>query len=420
MRILYSILLYLLMPVFLLRLLWRGFKSPAYWQRWPERFGFSTPVLPEQPVWIHAVSVGEVRAAIPLIKSLREKYSSIPIIVTTTTPTGSAQVTKTFGDMVYHVYIPFDLPGMVKRFLNKTKPRAVVIMETEIWPNLFHYCKQSAIPVVLANARMSKKSAQGYARLNVFVRATLANLAFVAAQHESDATRLIKLGVNPEQIKVTGSIKFDINLPADLTTNAQVLKKQLGETRPIWIAASTHESEEEQVLNAFSLIRKTVPDCLLILVPRHPERFEQVTALCKDYGFNIVKRSNHKPCAGDTEVFLGDSMGELLLFYSVSDVAFIGGSLVGHGGQNPLEASAVGIPVVFGPHTFNFSEIIKLLIANEAGEQIMNEQQLAAVVIKYFEDKVLCQKTGLKGKQVVEQNRGALAQLTEIISDFVH
>lgn len=419
MRILYSTLLYLLTPFFLLRLLWRGFKSPAYWQRWSERFGFSTPVLSEQPLWIHAVSVGEVRAAIPLIKFLQEKYPSIPVLVTTTTPTGSAQVTKTFGEQIHHVYMPFDLPGAVKRFINKVKPRAVVIMETEIWPNLFHYCKQSSIPVVLANARMSKRSAEGYARFGVFIRETLTNLAFIAAQHDSDAARLIKLGAHPDTTKVTGSIKFDINLPDNLATDTQALKKQLGETRPVWIAASTHNGEDEQVLNAFNLVRQAVPDCLLIIVPRHPERFDQVASLCNHYGFNIVKRSDHKPCDSNTEIFIGDTMGELLLFYSVSDVAFIGGSLVEHGGQNPLEASAVGIPVVFGPHTFNFNEIIKLLLAEKAGERVANEQQLAEAVTKYIKDKELCQQTGSKGKQVVEQNRGALDNLISIISGFV-
>ncbi len=419
MRILYSILLYLLTPLFLLRLLWRGFKSPAYWRRWPERFGFSTPAFSEQPIWIHAVSVGEVRAAIPLIKSLQEKYASTPVLVTTTTPTGSAQVKQALGEKVQHVYMPFDLPGAVKRFINKVKPRAVIIMETEIWPNLFHYCKQSSVPVVLANARMSKKSAQGYARFGGFIRKTLANLAFIAAQHDSDAARLIKLGTKPEQVKVTGSIKFDINLPETLMSDTQALKKQFGETRPVWIAASTHDGEDEQVLNAFNLIRQIVPDCLLILVPRHPERFEQVTSLCKHYGFNVVKRSENQPCTSNTEIFIGDTMGELLLFYSVSDIAFIGGSLVEHGGQNPLEASAIGIPVVFGPHTFNFSEVIKLLLEAGAGEQASSEQQLAEVVTKYMKDKALCQKTGLKGKQVVEQNRGALDNLTGIISGFI-
>jgi len=418
-RILYSALLYVLTPFFLLRLLWRGFKSPAYCQRWPERLGFSTPVLPAQPIWIHAVSVGEVRAAIPLIKSLQQQYASVPVLVTTTTPTGSAQVTSLLGNTVQHVYMPFDLPDVIKRFLKKTAPRAIIIMETEIWPNLFYYCKQSSIPVVLANARMSKKSAEGYSRFGGFIRATLDNLSFVAAQHDVDSARLIKLGVQPEKIKVTGSIKFDISLPGSLVTDTQALRKQLGETRPVWIAASTHEGEDEQVLNAFNLIRQSVPDCLLIIVPRHPERFEQVTALCKHYGFNVVRRSTNQACTSATEIFIGDTMGELLLFYAASDVAFIGGSLVEHGGQNPLEASAVGIPIAFGPHVFNFSEVMSLLIEAGAGKQVNNEQQLANAVTTYLKDKALGQSTGLKGKQVVEQNRGALDNLVSIISGFV-
>ncbi|MDH5190006.1 MAG: lipid IV(A) 3-deoxy-D-manno-octulosonic acid transferase [Gammaproteobacteria bacterium] len=419
MRILYSFLLYLLTPLFLLRLLWRGIKAPAYWQRWSERFGFSTPVFSEKPIWIHAVSVGEVRAAIPLIKSLRATYPSIPVLVTTTTPTGSAQVKQVLGEQTQHVYMPFDLPGVIKRFLANVRPRIVVIMETEIWPNLFHYCKQDSVPVVLANARMSKKSAAGYARLSGFVRNVLGDLAFVAAQHDVDATRLIKLGLSPERVQVTGSIKFDIHLPENLDAGVKELKRQLGENRPVWIAASTHSGEDEQILNAFNLVRQTIPDCLLIIVPRHPERFEQVTSLCKHYGFNVVRRSERKACDNTTEIFIGDTMGEMLLFYSVSDVAFIGGSLIEHGGQNPLEASAVGLPVLFGPYTFNFSEIIKLLTEAGAGSEIGSEQELAYGVVRYLKDNELRQKLGSKGKEVVEQNRGALEKLKKVINDYL-
>jgi 3-deoxy-D-manno-octulosonic-acid transferase len=393
-------------------LLWRGLRAPAYWQRWLERFGFFSPLPVQQSVWVHAVSMGEVQAAVPLIKALQSHFPSI--LVTTMTPTGSQRVREIFGDSVLHVYLPYDLPGAVSRFLRRSQPRLLILMETELWPNLLFACQKRQIPVILANARLSAQSAAGYKRIAGLTQEMLASVAAVAAQTEVDAGRFIDLGVDKTKVQTTGSIKFDSRLPTDFAEKAEALRRQWGIERPVWIAASTHEGEEEVVLNTFSELKQEISNLLLLLVPRHPERFNRIAALCKQRGFIVARRSK-----GDvnskTEIYLGDTMGDLPLLYAAGDVAFVGGSLVPIGGHNLLEPAAVGLPVIMGPYTFECEEICRRLLEAEAAQRVSNTEQLVQAVKKYLTDTKLQRETGEKGRLFVQRNRGALERLLAII-----
>jgi len=414
-RYLYSLLLYLLTPFVILRLVWRGRRVPAYRRRLGERFGFFPPLPGDGAVWLHAVSVGEVQAALPLIEWLRQERG-MPVLVTTTTPTGSELLRRRFGDRVFHVYAPYDLPDAVRRFLKRARPRLAIIMETEIWPNLFHQCARAGIPLVIANARLSEQSARRYSRFPALTAATLHKVDVLAAQARGDAGRFIDLGTEAQRVHVTGNIKFDVSLPADVDERAAQLRRAWGEQRPVWVAASTHDGEEEAVLSAFAMVRTRLPETLLVLVPRHPERFDKVAELCRRRGYGVARRSAQDPIAGGTAVFLGDTMGELTLFYAAADVAFVGGSLVPTGGHNILEPAALGIPVLVGPHTFNFLEISESLIAHGGGERVWNDTGLAAAVVRYLEDAKLRDAAGFCGRELVERNRGALAKLQALLS----
>lgn len=421
MRIIYSILIYLAAPFFLLRLLWRSRKNIGYKKRWGERFGF----FRMQPnythgIWIHVVSVGEVLAAIPLVKAIQKEFPDLPLTVTTMTPTGSDRVLANFPTSVFHVYAPYDLPGAVNRFLNKVKPRLAIFMETELWPNILHSCKKRNIPSLLANARLSARSAFGYQHFQPLVKNMLNCLTVIAAQAKPDAERFIQLGTQESQVTVTGNMKFDLQISGSLLESAEVLKQQIGHQRPVWIAASTHEGEDEQILEAFQMIRKDLPQSLLILVPRHPERFERVAQLCKKYSFHITRRSTGETCQADTDVFLGDTMGELRLMFATAEIAFIGGSLIPRGGHNMLEAAAFGIPVITGPHTFNFAETVRLLNEANALITITNARELAAQIVRLFNDPALKQELGNRGKEVVNANRGALEQHINLIKKIIN
>ncbi len=412
-RGLYSAALYLVLPLILLRLYWRGRGDPGYRQRWAERLGYVSPI-PTGCLWIHAVSVGETRAALPLIHALQACYPQVPLLVTTTTLTGSRQVRDALGDTVYHSYAPYDLPDAIRRFLQRTQPCLVVIMETELWPNWLHRCAVAGIPVLIANARLSERSARGYGRIRSLTAAMLRDVTLIAAQAEADAERFRELGA--PHVHTVGNLKYDLALPAGLLEQGRRLRQELfGESRPVWIAASTHAGEEEQLLRALSLIRQRWPELLLVLVPRHPERFESVAALCQQQGYQLVRRSEQCTCNADIAVFLGDSMGELLLFYAAADVAFVGGSLVPTGGHNVLEPALLGLPVLFGPHMFNFTEIAKRLLAAEAAWRVTDTEALAMALDRLLSDPKYCKVAGERGKAMVESNRGALSRVMKLI-----
>lgn len=419
MRFIYTILLYLIIPLVLLRLLWRSLRLPAYRQRWLERFGFF-PALPDMPIiWIHAVSVGEFQAAIPLIQSLLQKHTKHLILVTTTTPTGSQRVKAVFNNQVQHVYLPYDLPSSVKRFLNLTHPRLLILMETELWPNLLQLCHQRAIPIILANARLSEKSASGYQQLSGLTRDMLSKLAVVAVQTQKDAERFLALGAEPTSVRVMGNLKFDLELPPDLFDKARALRQSLGIDRFIWIAASTHQGEETLVLDVFQKIKQKIPHLLLVLVPRHPDRFNQVATLCDQRHYVTARRSRGELCTAETEIYLGDTLGELLLLYAASDIAFVGGSLVPVGGHNLLEPAAIGLPIITGCHVFNFTQITQQLLKVGAVWQVKQSNELTEVLLTLFHDALRRQQMGEQAQAVVLRNQGALVKLLAIVSSFV-
>lgn len=423
-RFVYSLILYLSVPLVILKLLWRGRLNHDYWRRWPERFGwFSAPGL-NKPIWIHAVSVGEVQAALPLIRELLVRYPDQSIVVTTTTPTGSTRVRAELGDTVFHVYMPYDLPGAVERFLDRVKPKCLLVMETELWPNLFYQSRHRNIPIVVANARLSQRSMEGYRRLSSLTSATLQQIELIAAQGEADAERFKTLGMSSERIKVTGSIKFDLDIPDSVIKAGKELRQSFGQDssgkqRPVWIAASTHESEDEQALQAFAMVREKIPEILLMLVPRHPERFSAVVSLCEKAGLNVVRRTENKLCDPNTQVFVGDSLGELLVFYAAADVAFVGGSLVPTGGHNIMEPAALGLPIITGLHMFNFAEISKAMHEAGALQQVENNDQLATAIIDILTHPEKRHSMGDQGKYIVEKNRGSLETLVGMVKPYI-
>lgn len=412
---LYTVLLYVLVPLALLRLYWRGRRDHDYRRRWSERFGFLPSPLQTDCLWIHAVSVGEVRAALPLIRALQIHYPTTPLLVTTTTLTGSRQVREALGTQVHHAYAPYDLPGAVQRFLQRARPKLAIIMETELWPNLLRRCAAAGVPVLLANARLSERSARRYARIKGLTTAMLHEITLIAAQADADAERFRALGA--PRVRTIGNLKYDLTLPTALPEQGETLRQELfGSDRPVWIAASTHAGEDEQILQALTLVRSHWPELLLLLVPRHPERFNHVAVLCRQQGFNLVRRSERRSCTPETAVFLGDSMGELLLFYAAADLAFVGGSLVPIGGHNVLEPALLRLPILFGPHMFNFSEASQRLLEAAAAWRVVDATALAAAVNRLLADPSGRYMAGQRGREVVERHRGALTALLECIA----
>jgi len=422
MRYLYSAIYYLLMPLVLLRMLWRSRRAPAYRRRLGERFGFfrALPDDGRDVLWVHAVSVGETLAAAPLLEELMVSYPQHQLVVTTTTPTGSERVEALFGERVFHVYAPWDLPGAVARFFSRTRPALLLLMETELWPNMLHRANRRGVPVILANGRMSERSAKGYGRLPGLSRQMLSSLAGLACQSAEDARRFIELGAPVNHTLVSGSIKFDVTLDQKLVDAAATLRRQWrADQRPVIVAASTHPGEDELILDAFAELRSQVKDCLLLLVPRHPERFAAVARLSADRGWQVLLRSQNRPPGAQDDVVIGDTMGELLLLLSVGRVAVIGGSLVPHGGHNVLEASAWGVPVVTGPHMFNFDRISSLMTSAGAMVQLKNEQQLAPTLLALLLDDNRLSAMGEAGKEVLAQNRGARQQLLNLVAELL-
>lgn len=416
MRYLYSTLFYLALPFVFIRLWWKGRKVPGYRLRWRERLGFIPPLPAGPSLWLHAVSLGEMIAARPLILALQQRYPQKSLVITTMTVTGSSLAQKYVGDNTYHVYIPYDLPGAVQRFLNQAHPDLVIIMETELWPNILHYAAKRDLPILLANARLSQSSMQAYQYIIALTRDMLPNISCIAAQTQEDAERFMVLGAKSQQIQVMGNIKFDVSLPQELIEKGRRLRQSWGEVRPTVIAASTHASEEEKILHAFAKLRETYPNALLLLVPRHPERFDGVAQLCQKQGYRMVRRSQNQPCLADTQILVGDSLGELFLYYAMADVAFVGGSFVETGGHNLLEPAALALPVLTGPSTFNFTEIFNLLQAAGGVASVADESALALKWGQLIADPAYRRQMGENARGVVEQNRGALERHLQYIS----
>ncbi len=378
-RALYTLIIALLTPAALLRLWWKGRRTPGYRQRWRERLG-DVPAPAPGSVWVHAVSVGETLAAVPLLREMLERDPQLHITLSTTTPTGAERARAAFADMpqrVCQVYAPYDLPFVLRRFLRRVQPRLCLVMETELWPNLLHICAQQRVPVWLINARLSKRSARGYARFGQLTRPMLQQLSGVCAQHRADAARLIRLGVPAERVQITGNIKSDIRISESTRAAGRTLRADLGVARPVLIAASTHAGEDEIVLDAFALLRAQHADAALILVPRHPERFDSVAALIRQRGFTLARRTGAS-ADRQTQVLLGDTMGELLALYCASDVAFVGGSLLPIGGHNLLEPAAVPMPILQGPYTHNFRALTRAFRRHHAVRIIHDAAALAA------------------------------------------
>ncbi len=411
-RRLYTLFFFLCLPLILLRLLYRAIKAPAYARRWAERFALGGDVR-SGGIWVHAVSVGESIAAAPMVRELLKRYPALPITVTCMTPTGSEQIRKLFGGQVGHAYLPYDLPWLQRRLLRRLQPKIGIIMETELWPNLVAEAGRARVPLVLANARLSARSARGYQRVGALVRPMFAALDWVAVQSQAEALRFIELGVGREQMQVTGSIKFDFRPDPQQVQQAQELRARWGSDRPVWIAASTHAGEDEQVLRAHRQVLDTLPDALLILVPRHPERFDSVARQVSETGFGMVRRSSGALPAADQQVLVGDTMGELVFLYACADLAFVGGSLVPNGGHNYLEPAALGLPVLSGPHRFNFTEISELLEGAGALQVVADEGALAVAVQQWLQDSSARQRAGQAGQAVVADNQGALERLLQ-------
>ena len=420
MRYLYTLAMYLAMPLIVLRLLTRGMRYGNYHRRWPERFGvFNAPAWLGGCLWVHAVSVGEVNAAEPLIKALRRDYPNAPLVVTTVTPTGSARVQQLFGDEVFHVYLPYDLPFAVSRFLRRLRPRLALIVETEIWPNLYFACRKRGIPLMIVNARLSERSLRGYLPMRPLVRSALRCVRKIAAQSDTDAARYRLLGADEEQLTVSGNLKFDMPAPLDAMRQGGALRQQWGRLRPVWIAASTHEGEELAALEAHLLVLKRLPDALLLIAARHPERFRVVEHAVRSLGFTMATRSADGVPGTSHQVFVIDSMGELMPFYAASDVAFVGGSLASIGGHNVLEPAALSRPVLVGPHTFNFEEITLTLIREGGGERLAGDAQLGPQVLDLLCDRQRRERMGRQARRVFDSERGAVGRVMRLVDELL-
>ncbi|MEC8522909.1 MAG: lipid IV(A) 3-deoxy-D-manno-octulosonic acid transferase [Pseudomonadota bacterium] len=416
-RHLYTLIYSLFLPIIIARLWWRGRTNPGYRQRIAERFGF----LPHQPrpggLWVHAVSVGETLAAAQFVKQFMVQNPDTPVIITSTTPTGSEQVKRIFGERVFHMYLPYDLPSFINRFIKSIRPGALVIIETELWPNLLACCDQHDLPVVLANARMSERSARGYGKVSALTRPMLHSLNIVAVQNPTDGQRFIELGLPTGRLKVTGSVKFDVTLPEGCHQNGTALREQWGVSRPVLALASSHPTEDEQLLDIYPALEEAIPGLLLLLIPRHPERFEPVTNAARSRHLRVHRRTNG-PASNDTQIYVADTMGEMLNMLAAADVVVMGGSLYsGGGGHNPIEPAALGKATLIGADHINFTSIVSEL--SEAGAMTVCESlpALQEEAIRLLKDSTAREAMGKNGLNVVETNRGAVTQLLELVKE---
>lgn len=416
-RLLYSFLLTCISPFLLYSLYKKKEGKPAFGVRWKEHFGYTPQLKNKQaPIWIHAVSVGEAIAATPIIKALKKQKPEQPILVTTTTSTGAEQIEK-LGDLVEHRYMPIDFCFAVRGFLKATKPEKMLIMETELWPNTLHTVAKFGIPISVLNARLSEKSYLGYKKVQPLFNLLGKHLTHVCCQYQDDADRFITLGIDEGRIHVTGSVKFDIEINEQILTSGQELRELLGSERSIWVAASTHKGEDEQILAAHKVLLASIPNALLILVPRHPERFNSVFALCQESNFNCIKRTSNQTASSDSQVYLGDTMGEMLTLIGASDVCFMGGSLLGDkvGGHNLLEPAALAKPSIIGPSYYNFLEITETLIKEDATKVATSSDALGDLLSTLLTQPEQAQLMGQNAKRFIAANSGAIAKTLALI-----
>ena len=408
MRFFYSFLIVFSTPFVLLYFAIRGLRDKAYASRWRERFGFVSDHMPTGGIWIHAASVGEFNAAGPLIKALIKRHPGTQVTVTTLTPTGSERVQRELGDKVSHCYIPFDLPGTVNRFLKRVQPRLIIVMETEIWPNLYLQSEKMGIPLLMANARLSMRSVVRFRRFSRFIKSVLQTVDWIGAQSKADAARLASCGAELERITMTGNLKFDLNVAASLNEQALALRFQWGRERPVLVAGSTHEADENVILPAFVELLKSLPEALLILVPRYPERFARAAQQANNAGLRTELYSQGEACSTGAQCFVIDTIGQLMTYYACADVAFVGGSMGEQGGHNALEPAALGKPVLLGPNMDNAKEIVNQLLLCNAARQVNNQRDFEQAAKEILTDGVLRDNMGQAGQQLVEKNKGAL------------
>ncbi|TOE32800.1 lipid IV(A) 3-deoxy-D-manno-octulosonic acid transferase [Vibrio parahaemolyticus] len=421
-RIVYTLLLALASPLLLFGLYKSKPNKPKFGSRWKEHFGI-TPKLKsnDKPIWIHAVSVGESIAATPLIKALKEQNPEQSILVTTTTSTGAEQIAK-LGDLVEHRYMPIDFGFAIKGFLKAVQPKQMLIIETELWPNTLHNVHKAGIPITVVNARLSEKSCHNYAKIQLLFNQLHPCLTQVLCQTASDAEHFERLGVEKKKLSVTGSIKFDIQISEQVKQQGQQLRAQLGNERPIWIAASTHKGEDELVLDAHRQVLKSHPNALLVLVPRHPERFDDVFTLCQHQGFKTVRRTSTHAVETNTQVYLGDTMGEMLVLIGAADICFMGGSLIGDkvGGHNVLEPTALGLPIINGPSYFNFKEIVETLVSTEALVLLHDSHHLGTTILNLLNSPQQCEQMGSHSNEFMKHNQGALSLTVSLLNEHSH
>lgn len=421
-NLLYQSLLLLAWPWVHVRLYWRGRREPEYRQRIAERFGRVPADIVPGGMWFHTVSAGETIAAAPLIHELAEAFSEQIFLVTTMTPTGSAQVQARLGGRVQHCYAPYDFPWAVRRFYDRAQPRLLVLMETELWPNLIAEARRRGVPVVLVNGRLSERSARGYGRLGSLTRTMLGRLEFVACQYPEHARRFAALGVPEDRLAVHGSVKFDAALPADHAERTAALRRRftLGDD-PVWVAASTHPGEEALALAVHRRLQTRFPRVRLVLVPRHPSRSAEVMDLVRAQGWSAARQSvPDRDVDVSADVIIGDTMGELLYLYALGDVALVGGSFSGTGGHNPIEPALCGVPVIMGPSTFNFADVVARFREADCLELAADEHALVRVLEGLLADPQARRNRGSRARRVIADNAGASARLRALLEAQIH
>jgi len=415
-RWIYSVLLAVAAPFLLVSLYKKKPGKPPFGQRWKEHWGITPKVNATNPIWIHAVSVGESIAVTPIIRELKARHPDLPIVVTTTTSTGAEQIAK-LGDLVTHRYMPLDFAWCVRGFLKAVNPSKMLIVETELWPNTLHTVAKAGIPITVINARLSERSCQRYQKFQSVFNLLAQNLTQVLCQYQSDAERFIRLGLRPDKVHVTGSVKFDIQVSKEQIKAGQALREQLGINRPVWIAASTHQGEDEIILEAHQSLLQSHSNALLILVPRHPERFNSVAELCNQKGFTIVRRTDDKAYDSNTQIYLADTMGEMMTLIGASDVCFMGGSLLGDkvGGHNFIEPAALKKPCLTGPSYFNFADIAQQLIHVDALRVATTASDISHHLAQWLNAPTERLRLGHEAANVVKKNQGALKRTLDAI-----